>query len=78
VAVVGVRNAEGLVKPCAFVVSDSASPELAAELQAFAKAKLEPYKYPREVFFLDTLPRTHLGKVDRGALAKSQRGGPLA
>jgi benzoate-CoA ligase family protein len=78
VAVVGVRNAEGLVKPCAFVVSDTASPELAAELQAFAKSKLEPYKYPREVFFLDVLPRTHLGKVDRGALARSPRGQSLA
>jgi benzoate-CoA ligase family protein len=74
VAVVGVRTAEGLVKPYAFVVSDAASPELAAELQAFAKSKLEPYKYPREVIFLDALPRTHLGKVDRGALARTQPG----
>jgi benzoate-CoA ligase family protein len=71
VAVVGVRNAEGLVKPCAFVVSDAASPELAAELQDYAKSKLEPYKYPREVVFIDQLPRTHLGKVDRGALSRS-------
>jgi benzoate-CoA ligase family protein len=78
VAVVGIKNAEGLVKPCAFVVSDSASPELAAELQAFAKSRLEPYKYPREVIFLDVLPRTHLGKVDRGALAKSHAGRALA
>jgi benzoate-CoA ligase family protein len=72
VAVVGVRGAEGLVKPCAFVVSDNASPALAAELQAYAKSKLEPYKYPREVIFLEKLPRTHLGKVDRGALSKSR------
>ena len=71
VAVVGVRNAEGLVKPCAFVVSDRPSAALAAELQAYAKARLEPYKYPREVVFLEKLPRTHLGKVDRGALSRS-------
>jgi benzoate-CoA ligase family protein len=71
VAVVGVKTTEGLVKPCAFVVSDTPSPELAKELQAYAKSKLEPYKYPREVIFLEKLPRTHLGKVDRGALAKS-------
>lgn len=71
VAVVGVKNADGLVKPCAFVVSDAASPALAAELQAFAKSRLEPYKYPREVVFLEALPRTHLGKVDRGKLARS-------
>jgi benzoate-CoA ligase family protein len=69
VAVVGVKNAAGLVKPCAFVVSDKASPELAEELQDFAKSTLEPYKYPREVIFLDALPRTHLGKVDRGKLS---------
>jgi benzoate-CoA ligase family protein len=74
VAVVGVKNPDGLVKPCAFVVSDVPSSELAAELQAYAKSKLEPYKYPREVIFLTQLPRTHLGKVDRGALSKSKVG----
>jgi benzoate-CoA ligase family protein len=70
VAVVGVRNADGLVKPCAFVVTDQPSPTLGAELQAYAKSRLEPYKYPREVIFMDQLPRTHLGKVDRGALSR--------
>jgi benzoate-CoA ligase family protein len=78
VAVVGVKTAEGLVKPYAFVVSDAASRELAEELQTFAKSRLEPYKYPRAVIFLDALPRTHLGKVDRGALAKSQAKDALA
>ncbi len=71
VAVVGVRSAEGLVKPCAFVVVEAPSPALALELQEFAKSRLEPYKYPREVVFVDALPRTHLGKVDRGALART-------
>ncbi len=69
VAVVGVKNADGLVKPCAFVISASPGPALASELQAFAKERLEPYKYPRDVIFLDELPRTHLGKVDRKKLA---------
>jgi benzoate-CoA ligase family protein len=72
VAVVGVKNREGLVKPCAFVVSDRPSVDFGAELQAFAKSRLEPYKYPREVVFVDALPRTHLGKVDRNALARSR------
>jgi acyl-coenzyme A synthetase/AMP-(fatty) acid ligase len=71
VAVVGVKNAEGLVKPCAFVVCDAPSAALAAELQDYVKLKLEPYKYPREVIFLEKMPRTHLGKVDRGALSRS-------
>ena len=73
VAVVGVKNADGLTKPYAFVVCDEPTPGLAEELQAFAKSCLEPYKYPREVVFLDALPRTHLGKVDRGALARRER-----
>jgi benzoate-CoA ligase family protein len=72
VAVVGVANADGLVKPVAFVVTDAASPALATELQTFAKTQLEPYKYPREVVFITSLPRTHLGKVDRHALATSR------
>lgn len=72
VAVVGVKNADGLVKPCAFVVSDHPSAELGLLLQEFAKSRLEPYKYPRDVVFVSSLPRTHLGKVDRNALARSR------
>jgi benzoate-CoA ligase len=70
VAVVGIKSHEGLMKPCAFVVASSEKVGLADELKAFAKAQLEPYKYPRDVVFLEALPRTHLGKVDRGALAR--------
>jgi benzoate-CoA ligase family protein len=73
VAVVGVKSVDGLTKPCAFVVTPSPSPALASELQEYARSKLERYKYPREVIFLEALPRTHLGKVDRGALAKQGR-----
>jgi len=43
---------------------------LAEELQAFVRGRLEPYKYPREVIFLEALPRTHLGKVDRARLRR--------
>ena len=69
-AVVGVTDAAGLVKPCAFVVARETSAELSDELKAFVRERLEPYKYPREVTFLDELPRTHLGKVDRGKLQR--------
>jgi len=68
VAVVGVEDASGLTKPHAFVVATEERPGLAEELQAFARERLEPYKAPRTVRFLDALPRTHLGKVDRGKL----------
>jgi len=70
VAVVGATGRDGLVSACAFVVAASPSPALGAELQAFAKSRLDHYKSPRDIVFLDVMPRTHLGKVDRGALAK--------
>jgi benzoate-CoA ligase family protein len=69
--VVGVADASGLVKPRAFVVARQRRDGLAEELQAFVRARLEPYKHPREVVFMDALPRTHLGKVDRGKLRVS-------
>jgi benzoate-CoA ligase family protein len=37
-------------------------------LQDYVKAKLLPYKYPREVRFIDELPKTGTGKIDRQAL----------
>jgi len=67
-AVVGVLGDGGLTKPHAYVVAREQRPDLAAELKAFAAERLEGYKVPREVVFLDALPRTHLGKVDRGKL----------
>jgi acetyl-CoA synthetase len=39
-------------------------------LQDYVKAKLLPYKYPREVKFIDELPKTGTGKIDRQALLK--------
>jgi benzoate-CoA ligase len=69
-AVVGVTDGAGLVKPHAYVVARDRRDGLAAELQAFVRERLEPYKSPREVVFVDALPRTHLGKVDRGKLRR--------
>lgn len=68
VAVVGVADASGLVKPHAYVIPRERRDGLAEELKAFVMARLEPYKHPREVIFVDSLPTTHLGKVDRGKL----------
>ncbi len=66
--VVGVREASGLTKPHAYVVAVERRAGLDEELRAFVRDRLEPYKHPREVIFLDEMPRTHLGKVDRGKL----------
>ncbi len=73
VAVVGVVDAHGLTKPHAFVVAKERRDGLQDELKAFVRERLEPYKHPREVVFLDALPRTHLGKVDRGKLGSSEK-----
>ena len=40
------------------------------KLQDFVKEKLLPHKYPREVRFLDELPKTGTGKIDRQALLR--------
>ena len=39
-------------------------------LQEFVKAKLLPYKYPREILFIDELPKTGTGKIDRQAVMR--------
>lgn len=68
--VVGMTDANGLVKPLAYVVCRERRDGLAQELQAFVRERLAPFKHPREVVFVDALPRTHLGKVDRGRLRR--------
>jgi benzoate-CoA ligase family protein len=74
VAVVGVPDAQGLVKPWAYVVARACAVDVRAthaeELRAFTLEKLEPYKAPRQIVILDAMPRTHLGKIDRGALRR--------
>ena len=40
------------------------------ELIDWSLERLEAYKHPRQVFFVERLPQTHLGKVDRAALKR--------
>jgi acyl-coenzyme A synthetase/AMP-(fatty) acid ligase len=80
-------HVDGLAKPKAVVVvrpearaeldRPGGAAALAAALQAHVKAALPPYKYPREVAFVDELPRNDRGKIDRGALARAQAAGGL-
>ena len=39
-------------------------------LQDYVKAKLLPYKYPREITFIGELPKTGTGKIDRQAVMR--------
>lgn len=60
----------------AFVVLRSefvACPELAAAIQEHARQSSAPYKYPREIEFVDSLPKTTSGKVKRRALRERER-----
>jgi len=66
--VIGSPDADGLIKPKAYIVTKSefsASDELRLELQNHVKTRLAPYKYPRWVEFVDDLPKTVTGKIQR-------------
>ena len=68
VAVVGAPDADGLIKPKAFVVAKPgirANDELARKIEQHAKTILAPFKCPRWVAFLDELPKTATGKIQR-------------
>ena len=64
-AVIGVADGNGLTKVKAYVVCKDGEPADAAALQAFVKEHLAPYKYPRQIEFLDELPKTATGKIQR-------------
>ncbi len=67
-AVVGVADeARGMIVKAFIVLKDpsTGTDALVKELQDFVKAQIAPYKYPRAIEFIDTLPRTETGKVQR-------------
>ena len=67
-AVVGLEDDEKLIKPVAFVVlkpGQTGSPALVEELKRHVKSLLAPYKYPRVIEFVDQLPKTATGKIQR-------------
>jgi benzoate-CoA ligase len=64
-AVVGHADEEGLVKPKAYVVLKQNHTATESELQTHVKGQLAPYKYPRWISFLNELPKTATGKIQR-------------
>ena len=67
-AVVGDLDADELVKPKAYVVLNQGyepSESMADDLKSFVKNKLAPFKYPRWIEFVDELPKTATGKIQR-------------
>jgi len=64
-AVIGKEDADGLTKTKAFVVLKSGETTDEAALKAFVKDRLAPYKYPRFIEFVNDLPKTATGKIQR-------------
>jgi len=67
-AVVGIEDEERLIKPKAFVVLKPGygpGEAMRLELQAHVKGMLAPYKYPRWIEFVEDLPKTATGKIQR-------------
>ena len=68
VAVVGQEDEERLVKPKAYVVlkeGQAPGAALEAEIKQFVKDKIAVYKYPRWIEFVQELPKTATGKIQR-------------
>jgi benzoate-CoA ligase len=72
-AVIGKEDSDGLTKTKAYVVLKPGQQASAAELQAFVKERLAPYKYPRFIEFLDELPKTATGKIQRFRLREREK-----
>jgi benzoate-CoA ligase len=66
--VTGRPDQDGLIKPMAYIVlreGVQASPQMASDLQQFARGRFADYKRPRWIEFVDALPTTATGKVQR-------------
>ena len=65
VAVIGVMDADELVKPKAYIVFKPGMAATPDELKTHVKQHLAPYKYPRWFEFVNELPKTATGKIQR-------------
>jgi 4-hydroxybenzoate-CoA ligase len=73
-AVIGRQDGDGLTKPKAFVIlrEQNGDPDaLTAELQAHVKQRVGVWKYPRWIEFVDSLPKTATGKIQRFRLRET-------
>ena len=71
-AVIGHRGPDNEEAVIAFVVPRGATP--AGDLLAHCRSRLTPHKVPRQIHFLERLPRNTGGKVDKNALATKLAG----
>ena len=73
-AVVGAEDDMGLIKVKAFInLKNGHQPgdEMTSELKRYVKQKLAPHKYPRVIEYVDELPKTATGKIQRFKLRET-------
>lgn len=70
-AVIGCPDPEWGERVTAVVVASSRQPGLEAELIAFCRERLAPYKAPKAVIFRAELPRNAMGKVQKSELRRA-------
>jgi benzoate-CoA ligase len=71
-AVIGTPDSAGLTRTKAFVVRKAGQRVDEATLRAFVKDRLAPHKYPRVIEFIDELPKTATGKIQRFRLREQE------
>jgi acyl-coenzyme A synthetase/AMP-(fatty) acid ligase len=79
-AVVGAPDENGLIKPKGFCVLRDhglAGRALEQELIGFIKQRLAPFKNPRWIEFIEELPKTASGKIQRYKLRRAREAVPL-
>jgi long-chain acyl-CoA synthetase len=67
-AYVGVDSPDGNQIPVLFVVARANCPVTRGEVREYCTQNLAEYKWPRRIEFLDCIPKTGSGKIDRRAL----------
>ena len=74
-AVIGVRDPELRERVKAFIVLNEGyepSEELAREIREYVRQRIAPYKAPKEIEFVEALPKTVTGKIMRKMLKKRE------
>ena len=73
-AVIGRQDRDGLTKPKAFIILKTDPDDadaLTTELQAHVKDRIGVWKYPRWIEFVESLPKTATGKIQRFRLRET-------
>jgi len=76
-AVVGYKDQDELIKPYAFVVLNPAAQpndDLTEDIKQFVRDRIATYKFPRWIEFVDNIPKTSGGKIQRFVLQEKIQG----